>query len=151
MSESTLPLFPQLILKRSDQILLLRRAPTSKFYGGYWHLPTGKIEKNESPLETIIREAHEEVGMIIKPKLVLTVYNRIESFFDATKIWQDVCLFFEAEALDQDPVNVEPNKHDKMAWFKVDNMPDKMIPHIQFGIEAYSKGQHYAEYINAAS
>ena len=36
-------------------------------YHGLLEFPGGGIEENESPLEAVVREVHEEVGIIIQP------------------------------------------------------------------------------------
>lgn len=60
---------PNLILVRDSKILLLRRAGWAPLFPGYWHCVTGKIEKGETPKQTIIRETFEEVGLHIDPEL----------------------------------------------------------------------------------
>jgi len=47
-----------------DQILFIRRHP-NKPEGGTWGLPAGKIEKDEKPINAVLREAFEEVGLLI--------------------------------------------------------------------------------------
>ncbi len=48
----------------TDRILFLKRHP-EKVQGGMWGVPAGKMEKNETPQVTVIREVHEEVGLNI--------------------------------------------------------------------------------------
>lgn len=43
-------------------VLLLRRSATEKNYGGHWGLPGGGGEDGESPEQTALREAREELG-----------------------------------------------------------------------------------------
>lgn len=47
-----------------DKILFLKRHP-QKPQGNTWGVPAGKIEKNEDPRTTVIRETREEVGLNI--------------------------------------------------------------------------------------
>ncbi len=44
------------------KILLLKRHP-QKSQGNTWGVPAGKMEKNETPVMTIIREVAEEIGL----------------------------------------------------------------------------------------
>lgn len=69
------------IIKTSDgKVLLLRRAITDTFEPDTWSLPGGKIEKNESPEEAVIREVKEETNIdIVSPVLVLK--KKIENGF----------------------------------------------------------------------
>ncbi len=51
------------IIKQSDRILATQRG-----YGDYkdgWEFPGGKIERNETPEEALIREIQEELAMTI--------------------------------------------------------------------------------------
>lgn len=147
MNQSSLPIFPQLILQQADKILLLKRSDSAKIFAGYWHLPTGKIEKGESPLEAMIRETKEEIGILVEPQLILTVYNKFPNFFAPHETWEDLCLFFKADASHHQPINVEPQKHSCMEWFELNNLPSPFISHIEFGIQQYAKNIAYAEYM----
>lgn len=52
------------ILQRGDKILIAQR-PEGKPYSGYWEFPGGKIEPNESDEQALIRELHEELGIVV--------------------------------------------------------------------------------------
>jgi 8-oxo-dGTP diphosphatase len=55
-------------LLRDDRVLLIERARDP--YAGYWSAPGGKCEHGESPVDTVIREMHEETGLtIVNPTL----------------------------------------------------------------------------------
>jgi 8-oxo-dGTP diphosphatase len=55
-----------IVLNKNNEILLTKRFyendPINKYHG-YWGLPGGKIEENEQPSETAIRETKEETGI----------------------------------------------------------------------------------------
>ena len=53
------------IIVHDAKILAARRAP-SKHMGGYWEFPGGKIEPDETPEESLVRELAEEMGIIVK-------------------------------------------------------------------------------------
>jgi len=62
-----------LILRRAGRILLLRRANTG--YGdGRLHLPSGHLERDESVVAGVIREAREEVGVVVEPAALRCVH-----------------------------------------------------------------------------
>ncbi len=70
---------PNLILMKNSKVLLLRRMDWAPLWPSYWHCVTGKMEQGETPKQTIIREAFEEVGLDIYP----TTYNlTIEHVFE---------------------------------------------------------------------
>jgi 8-oxo-dGTP diphosphatase len=56
-----------LLLNPGGQVLFGRRQNTG-FEDGAWHLPAGHLEAGESVLEALIREAKEEIGVVITPE-----------------------------------------------------------------------------------
>ncbi len=145
-------IFPHLLLIRGDKkLLLIKRADSAKLFNGYWHCPTGKIECNESPRDAIIRESLEELGIRIKnPKLATVVSIKAPAFEDPSVIWQDLSLFFvqfisyqgnKAQA----PVNMEPEKHEMIKWFELNDLPEPLTPSSKKGIEQFIKKIRYGE------
>ncbi|MDF2550539.1 MAG: hypothetical protein K0S07_1606 [Chlamydiales bacterium] len=59
------------ILQKGDSILLVlkKKGP----YRGQWDLPGGKIEFGERPDEALVREIHEEVGLVAEQMELLRV------------------------------------------------------------------------------
>ena len=51
-----------LVLIKNNKILLLRRFNTG-FMDGYYSLPAGHVESNETLTSAMVREAKEEIGM----------------------------------------------------------------------------------------
>jgi mutator protein MutT len=51
------------LLLRADRILLVRRSPRRKAYGGTWSFPGGHVEHQETLEEALVREVREEVGV----------------------------------------------------------------------------------------
>jgi 8-oxo-dGTP pyrophosphatase MutT (NUDIX family) len=142
----TVPIFPHVVFLKENKVLLLQRAPTSKIFAGYWHLPTGKIEEGESPLQAAIREAKEEVGLLVSPTLGAVVYNRNPCFLDKQTMWEELCLFFIAPVGEVEPINIEPEKHDQMKWFNLDNLPHPIIPVVRYGLELIQQKVLYREF-----
>ena len=50
------------LIDSNDQILISKR-PDKKHLSGYWEFPGGKVEKNETPQNAIIREVKEELNV----------------------------------------------------------------------------------------
>lgn len=50
------------LLRRGEQVLVGQR-PTGNTLAGHWEFPGGKIERNESPEEALVRELREELGI----------------------------------------------------------------------------------------
>ena len=61
-----------ILLDQSGRYLLGQR-PEGKPYAGYWEVPGGKIEKDESVFEALKRELQEELGIDIHASEELTI------------------------------------------------------------------------------
>lgn len=55
------------LIRRTDDALLLTSRPSGKVYAGYWEFPGGKLEMGESVEQALRRELHEELGITIGP------------------------------------------------------------------------------------
>ncbi len=60
---------------RRDSILLVQRARTP--LKGYWSLPGGLIEPGEKIGDALKREVLEETGLIVRPKKMFEIFERI--------------------------------------------------------------------------
>ena len=57
------------LVDREKRVLIARRPP-GKPMEGLWEFPGGKVEHGETPEDTVIRELHEELGILVsKPCL----------------------------------------------------------------------------------
>lgn len=50
-------------LSRSDDCWLMHKRPPGKHHGGLWEFPGGKVEDYEMPIESLVRELREELGI----------------------------------------------------------------------------------------
>jgi mutator protein MutT len=56
-----------LYIENDGMILLLHRH-TNKSQGNKWGIPGGKVDKNETPLQAVVREVEEETGYKFLPE-----------------------------------------------------------------------------------
>lgn len=60
-----------------NQLLLLKKVKPSKDNYGYWELPGGGMEYNESPVEAIKREVFEETGLEVDVEGIISNFHVI--------------------------------------------------------------------------
>ena len=63
MSEKELVIVSALVLVDQDGRVLICERPKGKFMEGFWEFPGGKLEKNETPENCLIREIKEEIAV----------------------------------------------------------------------------------------
>lgn len=93
-----------------DRLLVVKRHP-KKSQGGTWGVPGGKLEKNETSIDALVREMREETGIqLIKSELkeIGTLYIRQTIDF---KYHLFQSKFLECPVLDLNPV-----EHTEARW-----------------------------------
>jgi len=95
--------------------LMLKRSP-EKLYGGIWQCVTGKIEKNESPIETAVRELEEETGLNPKNKWTIDIVNH---FYEAEYDRMNLIPVFGVEV--QAKNVVLSDEHSEYLWCNIDD------------------------------
>lgn len=128
------------ILRKDNKILFLLRQNTG-WSDGMYCLPSGHVEDHERFSEAAIREAKEEVGVVIEEMRPVHMTQRISTNEDVR-----VGLFFEATKWTGTPKNMEPTIHGEMRWFDTDDLPLQDIVQFQAdGLAAITRGEIYAE------
>jgi 8-oxo-dGTP diphosphatase len=126
------------LLVRDGQVLLIRRR--GEYGGGMWHLPSGKLDEDESLLAAAVREIDEEVGVLVDPGDLRCVHTLHVAGSGPTA---RLGVFFEARRWIGEPVNREPDKCSALRWFPLDTLPDDVIPYPLAGISAYRDGVNF--------
>lgn len=111
----------------------------------YYGLPSGKVEKNEAFVAAAIREAKEEIGIVIKSgdlRHVLTMHRKKPK--DNDNEWVD--MFFEVGSYEGEPYNAEPHIHSELAWLDIHNLPENVIPNVKEALKQIEAGNTYCEF-----
>jgi len=116
------------ILRRGDEVLLQQRAGTG-YRDGYWAVIAGHVDPGESAHEAAVREALEEAGVTIDPAALrpLATLHRFERGGPAVE--QRVDFFFEATQWSGEAALQEADKAAEVGWFRLDALPDPVVPH----------------------
>jgi len=88
-------------------VVLTRRATTLRSHRGEIALPGGRADGDETPVETALREAHEEVG--IEPASVTPIgwLSPIVTFASGSALWPVIGVLGERPNLITDPAEVD--------------------------------------------
>ena len=109
------PVTVHLLLFRSvTGSFLLRRYQTG-YMDGYYSVPAGHLDGEESVRMAGVREAHEEIGVRIDPAdmIFAGVFHRHEDD-------ERVDFFFQVRNWSGEPFNAEPEKCDELRWADLD-------------------------------
>ncbi len=131
-----------LILKKNDEILLMRRQG-SGYYDGWYSVPAGHVEAGELPCGALIREVVEELGITIDPKDARLAHTMYRTKHDETG--DRVDMFFMVEKWSGEMTNTEPHKCDDIRWFSLNELPEHMMHHVRDAIWNIQNGIHYSE------
>jgi len=129
-----------LIFRKDNRFAFVLRANTG-WMDGHYALPAGRVERDESFLQAAVREANEEVGVVVQPENFehrLTIHRK-----HPDSEWADVV--FEAAKWRGELFNAEPDIHGELIWFAADELPDNIVPNSKFIIEKYLAHEAYAE------
>lgn len=129
------------LIIKENKILLLKRKNTP-WMNGYWGVPWGRLDTNETMTKWAIREAKEEVGITI---------------FEENIIWKSIIqhkdergerLYFAIQISDFSwkITNLEPEKCEEIQWFSLSNLPKNITPQVKICLEAILNNIKYMEY-----
>ncbi len=129
-----------LILRRGEDALLQRRAGTG-YYDGHWACgAAGHVEAGESVLTAAVREAAEEIGVVVAPEDVefVTLLHRTDGSERAVEQRFDV--FFQTARWSGEPCIREPEKTAELGWFPLGALPQPVVPHERLVLDALAAG-----------
>lgn len=127
--ESTLEHIGCCVILQNDQSQILLGKRKNSYKSGYFGIPGGRVEKQETLADCATRELMEEVG--IKPVSL--------EYLGVVKEWQDdhnfIHFVFVCTKWDGEIKLMEPDKSEAWEWYDIDNLPGKIIPGHEQGID----------------
>lgn len=129
-----------LALRRGNDVLFGQRQNTG-FEDGAWHLPSGHLEADESVIDALIREAEEEIGIIIKPEDVHFAHIMHNSSSGGR-----MAFFFTVRTWQGETENREPEKCAELQWFSADGLPERMIGYCREAMAHIAVNQPFSVY-----
>ena len=137
MERHTIKIGVYLFLIKDNKILLCRRYNTGWEDGNY-SLPSGHLDFDETIVDALLREAKEEVGIILQKediKLVHTMH----------RVSGPVDFYFLAKKWEGEPKNMEPEMCDDVKWFDINSLPENIISSVKDAFLSYQKGISFFE------
>jgi 8-oxo-dGTP diphosphatase len=130
----------RLLLEYREHLLYLQQTPRN---GDGFTLPGGKIEGEEFAKEALVREAFEEVGVVIATKslkLVHVTHRRMDSVVE-------IIFFFHcSDNWLGEPTVKEPEKFQNVVWLPMDEPPAKLTNVLTHSLEAWKEGKLFSQY-----
>ncbi len=124
-----------LVLIRDGRVLMGERR-NSQFGNGQYHVPAGHLERNETIIDGMIREAREDTGIVISTAdldLAHVLHFRGQS--------DRLSLFFTARHWSGAIENREPDKCAGWQWLPLDALPTNTIAYAKQALADIQAGK----------
>lgn len=127
---------------RGGKVLVGKRCNTG-YMDGVWQVFAGHGEVGELPSETVIREASEELGILLDPQAIKLVHVSCRPRHDATG--NRVDFYFKTHRWGGTLDNAEPHKCSEIRWVNPNELPEPFTPHVKYALHCIQEGTFYSE------
>ncbi|HEX3858521.1 MAG TPA: (deoxy)nucleoside triphosphate pyrophosphohydrolase [Pseudolabrys sp.] len=105
----------------ADGRVLIAQRPAGKPMAGLWEFPGGKIEPDELPEQTLIRELKEELGIVVKEDCLAPLTFASHAYADFHLLMPlYICRRWDG--------TVAPLEAQQLAWVKPNRLRDYPMP-----------------------
>ncbi|WP_432476603.1 NUDIX hydrolase [Nocardioides sp. GXQ0305] len=125
------------------EVLLQLRQNTGYMDGRWAAAAAGHVERGETAYDAARREAREELGI---DDLDLVFELTMQRTRHADPIDERVDFFFSARGWAGDPRIVEPAKCAELRWWRLDDLPVRVVPHEARALASLGTGAAYLTY-----
>lgn len=101
------------LLRRGGRVLLAHRSPHRSWYPDCWDVPGGHLEPGEDPVDGLVRELSEELGVAVDLPPGAPPWTTVSTVATAghrLAVWL-------VDRWEGEPASVDPAEHDTIAWF----------------------------------
>ena len=105
----------------ADNRVLIAQRPEGKTLAGLWEFPGGKLDSGERPEQALIRELHEELGIVVRDACLAPLTfasHAYESFHLLMPLY--ICRRWEG--------TVAPREGQQLAWVRAGKLRDYPMP-----------------------
>ena len=137
IDHKNLKIVASIALINNENEILLSKRPEKKHLSGFWEFPGGKLEKNETPENCLVREIKEEIGVNLKDVCFSPLtfsLNKYDNFNILLLLY--ICQEYVGV--------VSPNENQNMKWLYVKDLYDcnllpadrELIPYIRDSVNS---------------
>jgi 8-oxo-dGTP diphosphatase len=124
---------------RYDTVLLCHRHPDREWYPNVWDVPGGHINPGESPINALVREMREELGIEIDATRAVSVLRDSPTPDLDIEIWA-------VASWEGDIANTEPAEHDEIRWFVAAELDNIDLADADVAIACRRAIEHFARH-----
>lgn len=105
----------------ADNRVLIAQRPDGKSMAGLWEFPGGKVDATETPESALIRELHEELGIVVKP-------DCLAPFTFASHAYADFHLLMPLYVCRRWEGAVTGRENQALKWVRANKLRDYPMP-----------------------
>ena len=118
----------------TEVLLQLRRG--TGYRDGFWAAAAaGHVERGESVHTAACREAAEELGVLVEAADLVPVTAMHRTHANGQPIDERVDFFFTCRRWVGEPRLMEQAKAAGLGWYRLDALPDPVVPHERFVLD----------------
>lgn len=117
------------------EVLLQLRRGTGFMDGRWAHGAAGHVELGESALQAAVREAAEELGVVVDASDLAHVATLHRTVAVHQPSEERIDLFTTARSWSGEPAALEPERSAGLRWWPLDALPDDVVPHERQALE----------------
>lgn len=137
MTQDSIKVGAGVVILKDGKTLLAKRKGSHG--AGMWGSMGGHVEFGETPVETVKREAREELGIEIDNIRFVCCTNLLKH----GKHYLDVS--FVADLVSGEPTICEPDRIEMIEWFSLDQLPEPLFDPVRTVLEGLKTGRTYFE------
>ncbi|HEX9903344.1 MAG TPA: (deoxy)nucleoside triphosphate pyrophosphohydrolase [Propylenella sp.] len=108
------------LIDQEKRVLITQR-PEGKPMAGLWEFPGGKVEEGESPEDTVIRELHEELSIVVTRLCLAPLTFSSHNYRE----FQILMPLFVCRRWEGSPV---PREGQQLKWVRANRLRDFPMP-----------------------
>lgn len=135
MNDKTIKVGAGVVIIQDGKTLLAKRKGAHAV--GHYGSLGGHVEYGESPVDTVKREAQEELGIEIGNIRFVSCTNMVKY----GKHYVDIS--FVAEIISGEPQIREPDRIESIGWYSLDDLPEPIFEPVRIVLQGLKTGRSF--------